>query len=145
MNDMEEEVIAGPAQPPIVNEFDFDIRLRKLAALVREAADMKAILKVTETEADSLSHSLAQYMITSGCLSKVLDGITFKQKQRVFSKVEDKEALRQWITDNAAVDLLMTVHPSKLTAYCNEQLEAGGSTPAGVNPNFIKYFVQVKG
>lgn len=145
MDDLEEVQGYTPPAPPIVNEFEFDIRLRKLAALIKDNEDMEAILKVHKAEADALSASLAQYMINSGCLSKVLDGITFKQKQRVFSKVEDKEALRQWITDNAAVDLLMAVHPSKLTAYCNECLEAGGTTPAGVNPNFIKYFVHVKG
>lgn len=146
MNELEDEITGyAPPEPMIVNEEDFDSRLRKLAALTKEAMEQEVELKVTKSQVEALSISLAQYMLTSGCLSKVLDGITFKQKQRVFSKVEDKEALRQWITENAAVDLLMTVHPSKLTAYCNECLEAGGTTPKGVNPNFIKYYVQVKG
>lgn len=134
-----------PPEPPILSELDFDARLRKLSAIVKEVAAIEAELKVSKAYAEALSTSLAQYMLTSGCLSKVLDGVLFKQKQKVYSKVEDKEALRRWITDNAATDLLMAVHPSKLTAYCNECLEAGGTTPDGVNPNFIKYYVQVKG
>lgn len=129
---------------PIKNESDFDERLRKLAKLTEVAKDQSEILKEVESEKEALSYQLAQYMLSSGCQSKILDGVKFTQKQRVFSKVEDKEALRQWVLENDAVDLLMTVHPSKLTAYCNEQLEQGGSTPTGVNPNFIKYFVHVK-
>lgn len=133
-----------PKLPPIENEAAFDARLRRLAALNAEVIVAEEGLKIKKTELEALSYSLAQYMLTSGCAQKVLDGIKFTQKQRVYSKVEDKEALRQWIVDNAAVDLLMAVHPSKLTAYCNECLEAGGSTPTGVNPNYIKYYVHVK-
>jgi hypothetical protein len=62
----------------------------------------------------------------------------------VYSKVEDKAALRQWIEENNAVDLLMSVHSSKLTGFCSEIAETGGDFPAGVNPNFIKYSVSVK-
>lgn len=142
---MDEQVSLDEApQTPIQSEDDFDARLRKLALLTAVCEDVSETLKKADVERDALSYQLAQYMIASGCLSKVLDGITFKQKQKIFSKVEDKEALREWITENDAVDLLMAVHPSKLTAYCNERLEAGDVTPTGVNPNFIKYFVDVK-
>lgn len=133
-----------PHLPPIGNENDFDARLRVLASLGKDIEKDSAMLKVSKAQYEALSYSLAQYMLTSGCGSKVLDGIKFTQKQRVFSKVEDKEALREWILANDAVDLLMSVHPSKLTAYCNERLEEGEDTPTGVNPNFIKYFVHVK-
>lgn len=141
---MDEDEVIEVAIPAITGEDDFDRQLRKLAALEQDVDALSADLKEVKARKDALSEHLANYMLASGCASKCLDGIMFKKKQRVFSKVEDKEALRQWIVDNAAVDLLMTVHPSKLTAYCNEQLEAGGSTPTGVNPNFIKYFVAVK-
>lgn len=142
---MVDEEIQGEETVPIsVNEETFDERLRELARLTQEADELAAKLKEVKAKEEALSYNLAQYMLKTGCASKVLDGISFKQKQRIFSKVEDKEALRQWINDNNAVDLLMTVHPSKLTAYCNEQLEQGGDTPTGVNPNFIKYYVAVK-
>lgn len=142
---MEDEVLdEKPGLPPIQNETDFDVRLRALAASDKAIEEAEKLLKEIKARHEALNYSIAMYMLNSGCLSKVLDGITFKQKQRVFSKVEDREALRQWIAENDAVDLLMTVHPSKLTAYCNEQLEAGNNTPTGVNPNFIKYFVDVK-
>jgi hypothetical protein len=140
---MDEEEVALD-MPPIGNEEDFDTRLRRLSHLKGVVEDAEETLKALKAEYDGLSYALAQYMMASGCLSKVLDGISYKQTQRVFSKVEDKEALRNWISKNDAVDLLMAVHPSKLTAYCNEQLEAGGSTPDGVNPSFIKYSVKVK-
>lgn len=129
---------------PISNEEDFDERLRTLARLSKEVAEQEAFLKDIKTQYEELSYNLAMYMLNSGCSSKILDGIKFTQKQRVFSKVEDKELLRQWITEHDAVDLVMAVHPSKLTAYCNEQLEQGGEVPTGVNPLFIKYSVQVK-
>lgn len=131
-------------QPPIKNEEDFDTQLRELAKLDKEVTEQSERLKVQKAKQEALSYSLAQYMLNSGCQSKILDGVKFTQKQKVYSKVEDKESLRQWILDNDAVDLLMTVHPSKLTAYCNERLEQGGETPIGVNPNYIKYFVHVK-
>ena len=126
------------------NESDFDAHLRTLAHLTKEVERYTEILKGLNEEKEALSYCLAMYMLNSGCSSKILDGIKFTQKQRVFAKVEDKEALRQWITDNNAVDLLMAVHASKLTGYCNEQLEAGHDIPAGVNPGFIKYSVHVK-
>lgn len=129
---------------PIATEADFDRRLMELAQAQTDVDHNTKLLKALKARFDALSYSLAQYMLASGCSKKVLNNIQFTQKQRVFSKVEDKEALRQWITNNDAVDLLMTVHPSKLTAYCNERLESGGETPTGVNPNYIKYFVHVK-
>lgn len=129
---------------PMANEDDFDKRLMELAQATTDVDHETKKLKILKARRDALSYSLAQYMIASGCSKKVLNNIQFSQKQRVFSKVEDKEALRQWIIENDAVALLMTVHPSKLTAYCNERLEAGGETPTGVNPNYIKYFVHVK-
>ena len=142
MNEDEVEEIPRPA--PITNEQEFHARLRRYADLAQEVEGKEAELKDLKASAEALSYSLAQYMMAASITSIVIDGKLFKQKQRVFSKVEDKEALRQWIRDNDAVDLLMSVHSSKLTAYCNEQLEAGGTTPAGVNPNFIKYSVSIK-
>lgn len=141
----EDELAEAPQQTPIQNEEDFDTRLRKLAAATAFLEVQETAVKKLKAELEALSYSLAQYMVTAKCKSKVLDGIAFTQKQRVFSKVEDKEALRQWILENDAVDLLMAVHPSKLTSYCNEQLEQGNTTPQGVNPNYIKYYVHVKG
>lgn len=142
---MEEEVLdETPQLPPISGEADFDARLRLLAKSTAQIEEAEKALKEVKARNEALNYSIAMYMLNSGCLSKVLDGIAFKQKQRVFSKVEDKEALRKWITENDGVDLLMAVHPSKLTAYCNERLEAGAETPTGVNPSFIKYFVDVK-
>lgn len=143
---MDEEELSEQEQlPPIKSEDDFDTRLRALATLDREVEEKKTGLKELEARKEALSYSLAQYMLSAHCKSKVLDNVLFTQKQKIFSKVEDKEALRTWIQENDAIDLLMAVHPSKLTSYCNEQLELGGTTPAGVNPNFIKYFVHVKG
>jgi hypothetical protein len=141
---LDETEVAEPMLLPIDGEHSFDTRLREFAAITKEVEEVEQILKEKKAYQDALSQSLAQYMLASGCLSKVLDGKMFKQKQKVYSKVEDKEALREWIQQNDAVDLLMAVHPSKLTAYCNEQLEAGNTTPTGVNPNYIKYFVSVK-
>lgn len=129
---------------PSVDEGSFDERLRNLARLAAEIDRLEAEAKQLSAEKEQLSYALAQYMLTTGCTRKTLDGITYTQKQKVFSKVEDKEKLREWIFQNDAVDLLMAVHASKLTAYCNEQLENGGTTPDGVNPNFIKYSVSVK-
>lgn len=143
---MEEEDESGEQTTalPIRDEGDFDERLRTLAHLTQELKRYEDIVKELSARKEALSYSLAMYMLNSGCQSKILDGIKFTQKQRVFTKVEDKEALRQWIAENDAVDLVMAVHPSKLTAYCNEQLESGGDIPTGVNPSFIKYSVAVK-
>lgn len=127
-----------------INTDNFESRLRELHQLSTIVEDTSESLKKVKAEHENLSYWLAQYMLSGAIKSIVLDGVAFTQKQRVFSKVEDKDALRGWIQENDAVDLLMTVHPSKLTAYCNEQLEAGGTTPTGVNPNFIKYFVHTK-
>jgi len=141
---MSEELMEPEVRPVQVNSQNFDDKLRELAALSSEADSLSAELKVIESSKEALSYALAQYMLNGSVKSIVLDGIKFTQKQRVFSKVEDKEGLRQWIDENNAVDLVMAVHPSKLTAYCNEQLEQGGDIPTGVNPNFIKYYVHVK-
>lgn len=144
---MDEELAVEdlPVWSPIQDEQDFDGRLRKLAILTKTIDSESSLLISLKAEADALSSQLAKYMLSSGCSAKTLDGVKFTQKQRIFSKVEDKDALRNWIIENDAVDLLMTVHPSKLTAYCNEQLEQNGTIPVGVDPNFIKYFVHVKG
>jgi hypothetical protein len=141
------EVVEVPALPSIKGEEDFDTRLRLLAASDEAIDKASAVLKELKARHEALSYSLAMYMMNSGCKEKVLDDFKFKKKQRVFSKVEDKETLREWIIKNDAVDLLMAVHPSKLTSYCNEEKEDGtlaNETPAGVNPNFIKHFVEVK-
>lgn len=122
----------------------FEEQLRYLAKISKEVDQAAKVLKELKAEQEGLSYALAQYMMQGSVKSIVLDNIKFTQKQSVFSKVEDKEGLRQWILDNDAVDLVMAVHPSKLTAYCNEQLEAGNDIPTGVNPNFIKYYVHVK-
>ena len=145
MYDEEEGSVATGVPREAVSEANFDARLRDLARLAAEIDSLEDEAKRLKGEKDSLEFSLAQYMLTTGCTRKTLDGITYTQKQRVFSKVEDKEGLRKWIEDNQAVDLLMTVHPSKLTGYCNECLENGTDIPKGVNPNFIKYYVSVKG
>lgn len=129
---------------PILNEEDFDNRLSKLSLLETMADKAMTHAKELKAQADALSNALALYMLARDCKSKDVGGFKYTRKQRVFSKVEDKEGLRQWIMDNDAVDLLMAVHPSKLTSYCNEQLEQGGETPTGVNPNFIKYYVHIK-
>lgn len=140
----DEGVMEEGVSRPAISETDFDARLRELATLDEQADKLEADLKLVKAEREALSYSLAQYMLTTGCSKKVLDGITFTQKQKVFSKVEDKERLREWILQHDMVDVLMAVHPSKLTAFCNECLEAGTETPEGVNPNYIKYFVHVK-
>jgi hypothetical protein len=144
MYDEEEGTVAEGNAREAVGEANFDARLRDLARLAAEVDRLEAEAKQLNAEKEQLSYDLAQYMLTTGCSKKVLDGVTYTQKQKVFSKVEDKEKLREWIFQNDAVDLLMAVHASKLTAYCNEQLENGGTTPEGVNPNFIKYSVSVK-
>jgi hypothetical protein len=140
--DEEQEGSSGNTR---VTEADFDRNLRRLAVLGSQVDEAESELKDLKAQFEELSWGLANYMLTTGCTKKVLDGIMFTQRQRVFSKVEDKEALRKWIEDNQAVDLLMTVHPSKLTGYCNECLDNGTEIPTGVNPNFIKYYVSVKG
>lgn len=139
----EEEVPAVPVRINITVD-NFEDKLRELRVISESADEQSAALKVTKAMQENLSYHLAQYMLTSSIKSIVLDGTAYTQKQRVFSKVEDKDALREWIITNDAVDLLMAVHPSKLTAYCNEMLDAGGETPSGVNPNFIKYYVHTK-
>lgn len=144
MNEEDQDNGSTTVRRITVNEDTFDRSLRDLARLTAEINDLEAQTKELNARKEELSYATAQYMLTTGCSKKVLDGITFTQKQKVYSKVEDKEALRAWIMENDAVDILMTVHPSKLTAYCNEQLENGGTTPTGVNPNFIKYSVHVK-
>lgn len=141
---MEDEVVDGALSPVKVTTQNFDDKLRELRVLRETEDEQSKALKETKTQVENLSYWLSQYMLNSGIKSIVLDGTVYTQKQKVYSKVEDKEALRQWILENEGVDLLMTVHPAKLTAYCNEQLESGGTTPAGVNPNFIKYFVHSK-
>lgn len=133
-----------PQLSPIDNESVFDGKLRLLANLNARSEELSKALKIIAAEKEGLSYQLAHYMLNSNCKSKELDGKKFTQKQRVYSQVEDKEALNIWIKENDMVDVLMAVHPSKLTAYCNESLEAGGDTPRGVNPNFIKYYVHVK-
>ena len=127
-----------------VDEATFDDRLRELARLDQIVDEKKAELKGLESTHESLSYTLAQYMLRTECKKKEISGILFTQKQRVFAKVEDKVALREWIVQHDAVDLLMAVHPSKLTGFCNETMEAGGELPDGVNPSFIKYSVSVK-
>lgn len=144
MYDEEEGTVAEGHARPAVSEASFDADLRSLARLDAEIDRLEAEAKQLKAEKDELSYALAQYMLNTGCSKKTLDGITYTQKQKVFSKVEDKEKLREWIFQNDAVDLLMAVHAGKLTAYVNEQLENGGTTPDGVNPNFIKYSVSVK-
>lgn len=142
---MDEEEVATEEKPRVrITVETFEEQLRYLAKLSNEVDQASAALKELKDEEDMLSYALAQHMLTGAVKSIVLDNISFTQKQRVYSKVEDKEGLRAWIQEHDAVDMLMTVHPSKLTAYCNEQLEAGGETPTGVNPNFIKYYVHVK-
>lgn len=136
---MEEDVVSIS-----ITQQNFEDKLRELRVLSETATEQEAILKETKAAQENLSYHLANYMLHGNIKSIVISGTAYTQKQRVFSKVEDKEALRAWITENDAVDLLMTVHASKLTAYCNETLEAGGTTPTGVNPNYIKYYVHVK-
>lgn len=140
--DEEQEALDTPRFQ--VDEATFDDRLRELARLDDIIKEKEAELKGLKATCESLSYTLAAYMLRTECKSKELSGIKFTQKQRVYSQVEDKAALRQWIEENNAVDLLMTVHPSKLTGYCNECLESGNETPAGVNPSFIKYSVGIK-
>lgn len=123
---------------------NFSEKLQEFRVKSEEVDALAASLKEAKAEQENLSYWLAQYMINGSIKNIVLHGVNYSQKQRVFSKVEDKDALREWILANDAVDLLMAVHPSKLTAYCNEQLEAGGTTPTGVNPNYIKYYVHAK-
>jgi len=141
MNEEEGEVVSRVR----VSEDNFDKSLRRLAELDAMFEEAEAELKELKGQFEELSWSVANYMLSTGCSKKTLDGVTFTQKQRVFSKVEDKEKLRQWIEENGAVDLLMRVHPSALTGYCNECLENGVEIPEGVNPNYIKYYVSVKG
>jgi len=140
----EDEELEETISTPIVTEDDFDRNLRDLARLDSEVDRLESQVKQLKAQREALSYSLAQFMLKTGCSKKVLDGITYTQKQKVYSKVEDKEVLRNWIFEHGAVDLLMAVHPSKLTSYCNEQLENGGETPLGVNPNYIRYSVSVK-
>lgn len=123
---------------------NFDEKLQEFRVMSETVSEISDKLKVAKAEQENLSYWLAQYMLTGAIKSICLHGVVYTQKQKVFSKVEDKDALRSWIMDNDAVDLLMAVHPSKLTAYCNEQLESGGTTPTGVNPNYIKYYVHSK-
>ena len=139
----DEQEVAVPEGPAIL-ETDFDMKLRALALLVKQVEAVKENLKELERQKDDLSWRLAQFMLQTGCTRKTLDGVTFTQTQRVFSKVVNKELLRQWITDHDAVDLLMAVHPSKITGYVNECLENNTEIPAGVDPSFIKYGVKVK-
>lgn len=127
-----------------VDEATFDDRLRELARLDEIIAGKESELKGLEATHESLSYTLAQYMLRTECKRKEISGFLFTQKQRVYSKVEDKAALASWIANNNAVDLLMAVHPSKLTGYVNECVETGNEIPAGVNPNYIKYSVSVK-
>lgn len=127
-----------------VTTSNFDECLREFVSISKRADEVSAELKEIKAEQDALSYALAKYMMTGSIKSIVLDGVKFTQKEKVYSKVDDKEALRAWINDNDAVDLVMAVHPSKLTAYCNEQLEAGGDIPTGVNPNYIKYYLHAK-
>lgn len=141
---MEDEIDAVQDLPPIRTQEEFTQRLERLAICKEIVEETEADLKSAKAQEAALSANLAAYMLAGEIKSIVVGTHTFTQKQKVFSKVEDKEALRAWIADNDAVDLLMAVHPSKLTAYCNEQLEAGGETPIGVNPNFIKYYVHIK-
>jgi vacuolar-type H+-ATPase subunit I/STV1 len=143
---MDEETLQEPIEPVRfqVDEATFDDRLRELARLSEVIDTKESELKGLATTYESLSYTLAQYMLRTECKKKELSGWLFTQKQRVYSKVEDKEALRAWIAAHDAVDLLMTVHPSKLTGYVNECVETGNEVPAGVDPNFIKYSVSVK-
>lgn len=142
MSEQEEDPVANDRVN--ITPQNFEDKLSELRVL-REAADeYSKDLKEVKAREENLSYWLAQYMLNGAIKSIVYQGVAYTQKQKVYSKVEDKEALREWIGENDAVDLLMTVHPSKLTAYCNEQLEQGGSTPTGVNPNFIKYYVHSK-
>lgn len=127
-----------------VTVMNFEDKLHELRVASEAIAELSDKLKEEKGRFENLSYWLAQYMLTGSIKSIIVHGTAYTQKQKVFSKVEDKEQLRQWITENDAVDLLMAVHPSKLTAYCNEQLEQGGATPTGVNPNFIKYYVHLK-
>jgi hypothetical protein len=127
-----------------VDEATFDDRLRELARLDDIISQKESELKGLQSTHESLSYTLAQYMLRTECKRKEVSGILFTQKQRVYSKVEDKALLADWITRNNATDLLMAVHPSKLTGYVNECVETGNEIPAGVNPNYIKYSVSVK-
>lgn len=141
---MEDEDVVAELRPIQVSSENFETLLMDLAILKEEIEKRSQILKSLKSEEDNMSYALAQYMMTRDIPFIGVGDKKFTQKQRVFSKVEDKEALRNWILENDAIDLVMAVHPSKLTAYCNEQLEAGGDTPSGVNPNFIKYYVHCK-
>lgn len=141
MSDGEESQIAERVN---ITTQNFENKLSELRVLRETAEEQSAALKETKAREENLSYWLAQYMLTGSIKSIVFQGVAYTQKQKVYSKVEDKEALREWIIVNDAVDLLMAVHPAKLTGYCNEQLELGGTTPTGVNPNFIKYYVHSK-
>lgn len=127
-----------------ITTINFETKLQEFRVLSEFIEEVSTQLKTLKAQQENLSYWLAQYMLQGSIKSIVLHGVAYTQKQRVFSKVEDKDALRVWIMENDAIDLLMAVHPSKLTAYCNEQLENGGTTPTGVNPNFIKYYVHAK-
>jgi hypothetical protein len=141
----EEDEGSSKTPPPFSGgESAFDQSLRRLADLDRSLEEAKARVSELTAEFDNLSWQLSQYMMSTGCKSKTLDGIRFTQTERIYSKVEDKDALRTWIMNNDAYDLLMAVHASKLTAYVNECKENGQEIPPGVNPNFIKYSVKIK-
>jgi hypothetical protein len=142
MEDEEQQEVRPPIQ---VSEASFDASLRRLAELDQMVEETKAELKDLNGQLEQLSWSIANYMLQTGCEKKVLDGITFTQKQRVYPKVEDKEALRKWIEENGAVDLLMRVHPSCLKGYVKECMENEVEIPDGVVPGYIQYYTHVKG
>lgn len=141
--DIEEDDVPS-AKISIRSEEDFDTQLRRLAQVSKEVARAEDAIKDLKKQKESLSYWLAQYMLSTGCKSKCLDDIFFKQTQRVYSRVTDKEKLLEWIESNNAYNLLMSVHTKKLTGYCNSLLEQGEDVPPGVDPSFIKYGVSVK-
>ena len=145
MNEDEQAERGEDSPPPRVDEESFDASLRRLASLTQMVEETKAELKDLNGQLEGLSWSLANYMLQTGCEGKILDGIKFTQKQKAYPKVDDKEALRNWIEQNGAVDLLMRVHPSCLKGYVKECLENGVEIPEGVNPGYIQYDVHVKG
>lgn len=127
-----------------MDDSSFDVDLRRLADLADQIDDLDAKKKLLGESFEKLSYQLAMYMEGTGCRSKKLDNVNFIKSQRVFSKVEDKEALMNWVKKNAAWDLIMAVNTSKLTGFCNECLENKQEVPPGVSPNFIKHYVQIR-
>lgn len=127
-----------------MDENTFDNDLRRLSDLAVRIDALDADRKQLSDEYEELSWKLAQYMEQTGTNSKKLDGINFIKAQRAFAKIEDKVVLMDWIQANAAYDLLMAVNASKVNGYCKECIANGTEIPPGVNPNYIKHYVQIR-